>query len=125
MFDRFSPWCVWLYDAVSRRNSCQLYAHPIRRISCRCNNSTNRTAANTSNNVSHQCYPNKVLTGRQATVLGLRQHGGIFGLCKRSESAYDSFGAGHSSISSSVAQGMNNAKSRLNKRRNNCIAMKS
>lgn len=73
--------------------------------------------------VSHQCYPHKVLTGRRDKFSGLRQLGGISGFCKRSESAYDSFGAGHSSTSISVAQGMSIAKSMLNKRRNNCIAV--
>eukprot|EP00546_Thalassionema_frauenfeldii_P006875 CAMPEP_0178919986 /NCGR_PEP_ID=MMETSP0786-20121207/14747_1 /TAXON_ID=186022 /ORGANISM="Thalassionema frauenfeldii, Strain CCMP 1798" /LENGTH=591 /DNA_ID=CAMNT_0020593989 /DNA_START=408 /DNA_END=2183 /DNA_ORIENTATION=+ len=54
---------------------------------------------------------------------GLRQSGGISGFCKRKESKYDSFGAGHSSTSISAAQGMSVAKSMLNKRRNNCIAV--
>lgn len=53
----------------------------------------------------------------------LRQLGGLSGFCKRSESIYDSFGAGHSSTSISAAQGMSVAKSMLNKRRNNCIAV--
>jgi len=73
--------------------------------------------------VSHQCYPHKILTGRREAMTGLRQLGGISGFCKRSESIYDSFGAGHSSTSISVAQGMSIAKSMLNKRRNNCIAV--
>jgi 1-deoxy-D-xylulose-5-phosphate synthase len=73
--------------------------------------------------VSHQCYPHKILTGRREKMSGLRQLGGISGFCKRKESVYDSFGAGHSSTSISVAQGMSIAKSMLNKRRNNCIAV--
>jgi 1-deoxy-D-xylulose-5-phosphate synthase len=56
-------------------------------------------------------------------MAGLRQLGGISGFCKRKESEFDSFGAGHSSTSISVAQGMSIAKSMLNKRRNNCIAV--
>jgi 1-deoxy-D-xylulose-5-phosphate synthase len=56
-------------------------------------------------------------------MAGLRQLGGISGFCKRKESPYDSFGAGHSSTSISVAQGMSIGKSMLNKRRNNCIAV--
>mmetsp|Transcript_2182 Transcript_2182/g.3017 ORF Transcript_2182/g.3017 Transcript_2182/m.3017 type:complete len:667 (+) Transcript_2182:370-2370(+) len=73
--------------------------------------------------VSHQCYPHKILTGRRQRMSGLRQLGGISGFCKRKESKFDSFGAGHSSTSISAAQGMSVAKSMLNKRRNNCIAV--
>jgi 1-deoxy-D-xylulose-5-phosphate synthase len=73
--------------------------------------------------VSHQCYPHKILTGRREKFSTLRQLGGISGFCKRKESIYDSFGAGHSSTSISAAQGMSVAKSLLNKRKNNCIAV--
>jgi 1-deoxy-D-xylulose-5-phosphate synthase len=73
--------------------------------------------------VAHQCYPHKMLTGRRHLFGGLRQLGGISGFCKRKESKYDSFGAGHSSTSISVAQGMSIGKSMLNKRTNNCIAV--
>lgn len=73
--------------------------------------------------VSHQCYAHKILTGRRFKMSGLRQLNGISGFCKRSESEYDSFGAGHSSTSISVAQGMSIGKSMLQKRRNNCIAV--
>jgi len=73
--------------------------------------------------VSHQCYPHKILTGRRDRFPTLRQLGGISGFCKRKESVYDSFGAGHSSTSISAAQGMSVAKSMLNKSKNNCIAV--
>ena len=73
--------------------------------------------------VAHQCYPHKILTGRRDRFHTLRQLGGISGFCKRKESEYDSFGAGHSSTSISAAQGMSIAKSTLNKRKNNCIAV--
>lgn len=73
--------------------------------------------------VSHQCYPHKMLTGRRDRFPTLRQRGGLSGFCKRKESPYDSFGAGHSSTSISVAQGMSIAKAMLNKRKNNCIAV--
>lgn len=73
--------------------------------------------------VSHQCYPHKILTGRRSGMPGLRQSGGISGFCKRKESEYDSFGAGHSSTSISVAQGMSIAKGMLQKKKNNCIAV--
>lgn len=73
--------------------------------------------------VAHQCYPHKILTGRRFQMDTLRMSGGISGFCKRKESIYDSFGAGHSSTSISAAQGMSIAKSMLKKRRNNCIAV--
>jgi 1-deoxy-D-xylulose-5-phosphate synthase len=73
--------------------------------------------------VAHQCYPHKILTGRRDRFSTLRQLDGISGFCKRKESPYDSFGAGHSSTSISAAQGMSIAKSMLNKRKNNCIAV--
>ena len=73
--------------------------------------------------VAHQCYAHKMLTGRRDRFPTLRILGGLSGFCKRKESEYDSFGAGHSSTSISAAQGMSVAKSILNKRRNNCIAV--
>ena len=73
--------------------------------------------------VAHQCYPHKMLTGRRDRFPTLRQLNGMSGFCKRKESEYDSFGAGHSSTSISAAQGMSVAKSTLNKRKNNCIAV--
>ncbi|HDR28237.1 1-deoxy-D-xylulose-5-phosphate synthase N-terminal domain-containing protein, partial [Rhodovulum sp.] len=38
--------------------------------------------------VSHQCYPHKILTGRRDRMPTLRQGGGLAGFCKRSESEY-------------------------------------
>ena len=56
--------------------------------------------------VGHQAYPHKILTGRRARMTTLRQEGGLSGFPKRCESAYDSFGVGHSSTSISAAAGM-------------------
>jgi 1-deoxy-D-xylulose-5-phosphate synthase len=55
--------------------------------------------------VSHQCYPHKILTGRRERMLTLRQKDGLSGFTKRSESPYDPFGAAHSSTSISAALG--------------------
>ncbi len=55
--------------------------------------------------VSHQCYPHKVLTGRRDRIRTLRKEGGLSGFTKRSESEYDPFGAAHSSTSISAALG--------------------
>ena len=55
--------------------------------------------------VSHQCYPHKILTGRRDMMHTLRQKDGISGFTKRSESPFDPFGAAHSSTSISAALG--------------------
>ncbi|WIV50700.1 1-deoxy-D-xylulose-5-phosphate synthase [Marivivens sp. LCG002] len=55
--------------------------------------------------VSHQSYPHKILTGRRDRIRTLRTKDGLSGFTKRSESAYDPFGAGHSSTSISAALG--------------------
>lgn len=55
--------------------------------------------------VSHQCYPHKILTGRRDRIRTLRTKDGLSGFAKRSESPYDAFGAGHSSTSISAALG--------------------
>ncbi|PWE29342.1 1-deoxy-D-xylulose-5-phosphate synthase [Maritimibacter sp. 55A14] len=55
--------------------------------------------------VSHQCYPHKILTGRRDRIRTLRQGGGLSGFTKRSESPYDPFGAAHSSTSISATLG--------------------
>ncbi len=55
--------------------------------------------------VSHQCYPHKILTGRRDKMHSLRKGGGLSGFTKRVESPYDPFGAAHSSTSISAALG--------------------
>src|SRR3954469_24576368 len=56
--------------------------------------------------VGHQGYPHKVLTGRNTRFETLRQQDGISGFLKRSESEYDTFGAGHAATAISAALGM-------------------
>lgn len=56
--------------------------------------------------VGHQSYPHKILTGRRDRIRTLRQPGGLSGFCKRDESEYDVFGAGHSSTSISAGLGI-------------------
>ncbi|MCE1182308.1 MAG: 1-deoxy-D-xylulose-5-phosphate synthase [Rhodocyclales bacterium] len=56
--------------------------------------------------VGHQCYPHKILTGRREGMNKLRMRHGVAGFPKRCESAYDTFGVGHSSTSISAALGM-------------------
>ena len=54
----------------------------------------------------HQSYPHKLITGRREQFPTIRQHGGISGFCKREESEYDVFNAGHASTSISAALGI-------------------
>jgi 1-deoxy-D-xylulose-5-phosphate synthase len=56
--------------------------------------------------VGHQGYPHKLLTGRKARFDTLRQENGLSGFLKRTESEYDTFGAGHAATSISAAVGM-------------------
>ena len=54
----------------------------------------------------HQTYPHKLITGRRDLFHTIRQHDGISGFCKREESEYDVFNAGHASTSISAALGI-------------------
>lgn len=56
--------------------------------------------------VGHQSYPHKLLTGRWDQFLTLRQHEGLCGFPKPSESEHDPFTTGHSSTSISAALGL-------------------
>ena len=60
--------------------------------------------------VGHQSYVHKLLTGRQADFVHLRQFGGMAGFPKPSESETDAFVAGHASSSVSIALGMARAR---------------
>jgi 1-deoxy-D-xylulose-5-phosphate synthase len=60
--------------------------------------------------VGHQAYTHKLITGRRDRFHTLRQYGGLAGFCKRSESIYDVFDAGHSSTSISAALGFVEAR---------------
>ena len=56
--------------------------------------------------VGHQSYVHKIITGRRDLFNTIRQHGGLSGFPKISESEYDSFGVGHASTAISAAMGM-------------------
>lgn len=56
--------------------------------------------------VSHQCYPHKLLTGRGENFSSIRLKNGISGFTKIKESAHDYFDAGHASSSISSALGL-------------------
>ena len=72
--------------------------------------------------VSHQCYPHKLITGRRDRIKSLRKGGGLSGFTKRTESEYDPFGAAHSSTSISSTLGMAVAK-KLSNNKNNVVAV--
>tara|TARA_A100001011_G_scaffold398347_1_gene502433 strand:- start:254 stop:2176 length:1923 start_codon:yes stop_codon:yes gene_type:complete len=72
--------------------------------------------------VSHQCYPHKIITGRKNQIRTLRKGGGLSGFTKRLESEYDPFGAAHSSTSISSTLGMSVAK-KLSNDNNNVVAV--
>ena len=72
--------------------------------------------------VSHQCYPHKIITGRRDKIKTLRKGGGLSGFTKRTESEYDPFGAAHSSTSISSTLGIAVAK-KLSNNNNNVIAV--
>jgi 1-deoxy-D-xylulose-5-phosphate synthase len=65
--------------------------------------------------VSHQTYAHKLLTGRRDRIHTIRQHGGLAGYSKRTESEYDHFGAGHASTSISAALGFAAARDHAGK----------
>lgn len=62
--------------------------------------------------VSHQCYPHKVLTGRAAGFLGdINEMNAISGYSSPAESPmYDNFEVGHTSTSISLATGLQKAR---------------
>jgi 1-deoxy-D-xylulose-5-phosphate synthase len=56
--------------------------------------------------VGHQCYPHKLLTGRQHLLGKLRQSGGMSGFPSPDESPFDLFSVGHAGTATSTAVGM-------------------
>ncbi len=72
--------------------------------------------------VSHQCYPHKILTGRKEAFLDEEHFHDVTGYTNPNESEHDMFIVGHTSTSVSLALGL--AKGRdLNKRCENIIAL--
>ncbi len=62
---------------------------------------------------SNQAYTHKLLTGRREQFHTIRQFGGMSGFCKREESVYDSFNAGHAGTGVSAAVGFVEAREQL------------
>ena len=59
---------------------------------------------------SNQAYTHKLLTGRREQFHTIRQFGGMSGFCKREESVYDTFNAGHAGTGVSAAVGFVEAR---------------
>jgi len=62
---------------------------------------------------SNQAYTHKLLTGRREQFHTIRQFGGMSGFCKREESVYDTFNAGHAGTGVSAAVGFVEARVQL------------
>lgn len=72
--------------------------------------------------VGHQAYAHKIITERRDAFPSNRTYGGLSGFPRMAESKYDSFGAGHSSVSISAAFGI--AKSlEMSGNNNNVVAV--
>lgn len=72
--------------------------------------------------VSHQCYPHKILTGRKEAYTNSEHFGDVTGYTNPLESKHDMFTIGHTSTSISLALGL--AKGRdVNKKDENIVAI--
>ncbi|NOX59096.1 MAG: 1-deoxy-D-xylulose-5-phosphate synthase [Planctomycetes bacterium] len=72
--------------------------------------------------VGHQCYPHKLLTGRQDRFDTIRKAGGLSGFPSISESEYDLFNVGHAGTAIATAVGMARGDAML-KRDNRVVAL--
>lgn len=72
--------------------------------------------------VGHQCYPHKLLTGREALFDTLRKKGSVGGFPMPDESPYDLFAVGHAGTAVSTAVGMARADGYL-KRNSHVVAL--
>jgi len=72
--------------------------------------------------VSHQCYPHKMLTGRVEAYLDEDKYDEVSGYTNPEESPHDLFNVGHTSTSISLASGLAKARD-LAGRRENVIAL--
>lgn len=72
--------------------------------------------------VSHQCYPHKILTGRKNGFLNPEDYDKITGYTNPDESAHDHFTIGHTSTSLSLASGLAKARD-LKGEKHNVVAV--
>ena len=60
--------------------------------------------------VSHQCYPHKMLTGRAGAYVRAAEYGDVSGFTNTDESAHDFFNIGHTATGISLASGLAKAR---------------
>ena len=72
--------------------------------------------------VSHQCYPHKMLTGRAGAYINEAEYGDVSGFTNTDESVHDIFNIGHTSTAVSLATGLAKARD-LAGRTENIIAV--
>ena len=72
--------------------------------------------------VSHQCYPHKILTGRKAAFTDDAHFGDVTGYTNPNESEHDFFTVGHTSTSISLALGLAHGRD-VNGGKENIIAL--
>ena len=60
--------------------------------------------------VSHQCYPHKMLTGRAGAYVNEAEYGDVSGFTNTDESIHDIFNIGHTSTAISLASGLAKAR---------------
>ena len=60
--------------------------------------------------VSHQCYPHKMLTGRAGAYVNEAEYGDVSGFTNTDESTHDIFNIGHTSTAISLASGLAKAR---------------
>ena len=72
--------------------------------------------------VSHQCYPHKMLTGRAGAYINEAEYGDVSGFTNTDESAHDIFNIGHTSTAVSLATGLAKARD-LAGRTENIVAL--
>ena len=73
------------------------------RASCTYNLGARRPEDRILWDVSHQCYPHKLLTGRKDRFHTLRQKDGLSGFSNKWESEYDAYLMGHAGTAASAA----------------------
>lgn len=72
--------------------------------------------------VGHQCYPHKLITGREARFDSLRKDGGIGGFPNIDESPFDLFNVGHAGTAVATGVGLARGDSAM-KRDNHVVAL--
>jgi 1-deoxy-D-xylulose-5-phosphate synthase len=72
--------------------------------------------------VGHQCYPHKIITGRNKRFESIRQAGGLSGFPDVTESEYDLFNVGHAGTAIATAVGLARGDALL-KRKTSVVAV--